>query len=126
MVLDLHECFSMGEKSMTMGKKRIESFYDDYRYGTDHRCLIKAGAMPQLEILTCAGETNIDLIIMGSHTKEKPGKWHPGITVERVAYRAACPAVVGPGPRGPGQGGPSRSADEGERKGRLIRVFSGT
>lgn len=111
---------------MTMGKKRIESFYDDYRYGTDHRCLIKAGAMPQLEILTCAGENNIDLIIMGSHTKEKPGKWHPGSTVERVAYRAACPAMVVPDPGALAHGDLTASADDGEGKDRLIRVFSGT
>jgi hypothetical protein len=50
--------------------------------------------MPHLEILKYAAENNIDLIIMGSHTKEKPGKWYPGSAVERVSYRVACPVVV--------------------------------
>ena len=78
-----------------------------------------------LEILTCAGENNIDLIIMGSHTKEKPGKWYPGSAVERVAYRAACPAVVVTDPGALTHWDLTVSADDGEGKDRLIRVFSG-
>ena len=54
-------------------RKRLESFYEAYMSGTDHQYLIRAGAMPHLEILTCAEQNNVDLIIMGSHTKEKPG-----------------------------------------------------
>ena len=50
--------------------------------------------MPYLEILDRARENMADLIVMGSHTKEKPGKWYPGSAVERVGYRVACPVVV--------------------------------
>ncbi len=107
-------------------KKRLESFYEEYLNGTDHRYLIKAGAMPHLEILTCAGENSVDLIIMGSHTKEKPGKWYPGSAVERVAYRAACPAMVVTDPGALTHWDLTVSADDGEGKDRLIHVFSGT
>lgn len=78
----------------TYAKKRLESFYETYLEGTDHRYLIRAGAMPHLEILEGAREKEADLIVMGSHTKEKPGKWYPGSAVERVGYRAACPVLV--------------------------------
>ncbi|MBR9984742.1 MAG: universal stress protein [Desulfosarcina sp.] len=107
-------------------KKRLESFYEGYLDAIDHRYLIKAGAMPHLEILTCGGENNVDLIIMGSHTKEKSGKWYPGSAVERVAYRAACPAVVVTDPEALTHWDLSVFADDGEGKDRLIHVFSGT
>jgi nucleotide-binding universal stress UspA family protein len=107
-------------------KKRLESFYEGYLDAIDHRYLIKPGAMPHLEILTCSEDNNIDLIIMGSHTKEKPGKWYPGSAVERVAYRAASPAVVVTDPEALTHWDLSVSADNGEGKDRLIHVFSGT
>ena len=75
-------------------RNRLESFYETYLDGTEHRYLIRAGAMPHLEILEGAREAEADLIVMGSHTKEKPGKWYPGSAVERVGYRVACPVVV--------------------------------
>lgn len=31
---------------------------------------------------------------MGSHTKEKAGKWYAGSVVERVSFRANCPVIV--------------------------------
>ena len=52
------------------------------------------GAFPHLEILKCAGQKDADLIMMGSHTKEKGGKWYVGSAVERVSYRSICPVVV--------------------------------
>jgi nucleotide-binding universal stress UspA family protein len=75
-------------------RRRLESFYEAYLDGLDHGYLIRAGAMPHLEILDSAGKEDVDLIIMGSHTKETTGKWYPGSAVERVGYRAACPLVV--------------------------------
>ena len=74
--------------------ERLESFYSPYLDGIDHRYLIRAGAFPHLEILKAAEEHHVDLIIMGSHTKETSGKWYPGSAVERVGYRAPCPVVV--------------------------------
>jgi nucleotide-binding universal stress UspA family protein len=75
-------------------RQRLESSYSPYLDGIDHRYLIRAGAVPHLEILEAAEEDQVDLIIMGSHTKETSGKWYPGSAVERVGYRAPCPVVV--------------------------------
>jgi len=52
------------------------------------------GALPHLEILKCTAKRDADLIVMGSHTKEKAGKWYVGSAVERVSYRSACPVIV--------------------------------
>ena len=75
-------------------RQRLDEFYIPYLDGIDHRFLIRAGAVPHLEILKAAEEHQVDLIIMGSHTKETSGKWYPGSAVERVAYRSACPVAV--------------------------------
>ena len=39
--------------------------------GVDHEYTIWEGALPYLEILKYAREKDVDLIVMGSHTKEK-------------------------------------------------------
>jgi len=111
---------------VTHAKKRLETFYEAYLDGTDHRYLIRAGAMPHLEILAGAGDNAADLIIMGSHTQVKPGKWYPGSAVERVAYRADCPTMVVTDPGALTHWDLTVPADDGEGKDRLIRVFSGT
>ena len=78
----------------TRTRQRLESAYQAYLEGIDHGYLIRAGALPHLEILGCAAKESIDLIVMGSHTKESSGKWYPGSVVERVGFRSACPVVV--------------------------------
>ena len=75
-------------------RERLTSTYQSVLAEIDHRYLIRAGALPHLEILECAAREDIDLIVMGSHTKESRGKWYPGSVVERVGYRSACPLVV--------------------------------
>ena len=60
----------------------------------EHDFNVWGGAFPHLEILKCADQRNADLIVMGSHTKEKGGKWYVGSAVERVSYRSACPVMV--------------------------------
>jgi nucleotide-binding universal stress UspA family protein len=52
------------------------------------------GVLPHFEILKYADEKDVDLIVMGSHTKEKSGKWYLGSAVEGVSFRANCPVVV--------------------------------
>ncbi|MCP3895391.1 MAG: universal stress protein [Bacteroides sp.] len=39
-------------------------------------------------------QKDIDLIVIGSHTKEKSGKWYAGSAVERVSLRSICPVIV--------------------------------
>ncbi len=108
--------------------KRLESSYAAYLDGTDHKSLIRPGALPHQEILNCAGENNIDLIIMGSHTKEKSGKWYPGSVVERVGYRADCPIMVvtDPGVLAHWDSAITVEDEDEAGKDRLIHVFTGT
>lgn len=75
-------------------QKRLDAMAEPYLDGIAHEYRICAGAMPHTEILKCATESEIDLIVMGSHTKEAAGKWYPGSVVERVGYRATCPLMV--------------------------------
>ena len=47
-----------------------------------------------MEIEKYAEQNDVDLIVMGSHTKEKSGKWYVGSAVERVSLRSICPVIV--------------------------------
>ena len=106
-------------------RQRIESFYEDSLSGVDYRYLIRAGAMPHLEILKAVEENRVDLIVMGSHTKERPGKWYPGSAVERVCYRTAGPVIVITDPTALKHWqGSERDADR-QDKDRLIHLFGG-
>jgi len=106
--------------------KRLESLYRPYLDGIDHQTIIRAGALPHLEILNASRDQNSDLIVMGSHTRETGGKWYPGSAVERVGFRAACPLVVitDPQVRVDWKG---RLADGARKeKDRRIHLFTGT
>ncbi len=59
-----------------------------------HEHQIREGQSPPEEILKCAEETGADLIVMGSHTKEKGGRWYVGSAVEGVSLQARCPVCV--------------------------------
>jgi len=76
------------------GKIRLQEFCHGFLQGTDHEYSVRGGALPHLEILKYADKKDVDLIAMGSHTKEKAGKWYAGSVVERVSYRSKCPVVV--------------------------------
>jgi nucleotide-binding universal stress UspA family protein len=56
------------------------------------------GTYPHVEILKCARRHDVDLIVMGSHTKIKgeleASRWYVGSAVEGVSSRSACPVVV--------------------------------
>jgi nucleotide-binding universal stress UspA family protein len=75
-------------------KKKMEEFCRVVPAEIEHEFNVWGGALPHLEILKCAGKKDADLIVMGSHTKVKEGKWYVGSAVERVSYRSICPVVV--------------------------------
>jgi nucleotide-binding universal stress UspA family protein len=56
------------------------------------------GVYPDIEILKSARQNDVDLIVMGSHTKIKghmeKSRWYVGSAVERVSARSVCPVVV--------------------------------
>lgn len=111
------------EADLHHARQRLVSLCDRYLEGVEHHYLIRAGALPHLELIKCAGQNSVDVIILGSHTKEREGKWYPGSVVERVSYRAACPVLAITDPevllRWGGDGRPD------ERKDHLIHVFTG-
>ena len=82
------------EADTVMAKKRLKEFCHEFLRETDHEYIVWGGALPHLEILKCAEKKDVDLIAMGSHTKEKAGKWYTGSVVERVSFRSKCAVVV--------------------------------
>ncbi|MGD2151299.1 MAG: universal stress protein [Desulfobacterales bacterium] len=82
------------EADTDVGRKRLQEFCHGFLQGTDYEYGVRGGALPHLEILKYAKKKDAHLITMGSHTKEKAGKWYAGSVVERVSYRSKCPVVV--------------------------------
>jgi len=77
----------------TIGKK-LEVLCEEIPNGIDCEYEVWGGALPHLEIEKHADKKDVDLIVMGSHTKEKEGKWYVGSAVERVSLRSICPVIV--------------------------------
>jgi nucleotide-binding universal stress UspA family protein len=82
------------EADTDAAKKRLKEFCREFLEETNHEYIVWGGALPHLEILKCAEKKDADLIAMGSHTKEKAGKWYAGSVVERVSFRSKCAVVV--------------------------------
>ena len=82
------------EADTDTAKKRLKEFCREFFEETNHEYIVWGGALPHLEILKCAEKNDADLIAMGSHTKEKSGKWYAGSVVERVSFRSKCAVVV--------------------------------
>jgi nucleotide-binding universal stress UspA family protein len=75
-------------------KKKLATLCEDTPNGTDCEYGAWGGALPHLEIQKYAEQHDVDLIVMGSHTKEKEGKWYVGSAVERVSLSSICPVIV--------------------------------
>jgi len=114
------------EADTATGKKRLKEFCHDFLQGTDHEYSVRGGALPHLEILKYAEKTDAHLIAMGSHTKEKAGKWYAGSVVERVSSRSKCPVVVVTDPEVllPWENSLTEKIHAETDTDRLIRVFS--
>ncbi len=107
-------------------KKRLEVFCQDIPAEIDHQYHLWGGALPHLEILKGAEKHAIDLIVMGSHTKEKTGKWYLGSVVEQVSCKSVCPVVVvtDPGVLLPWEDDLKDKTQADREIDRLIHVFS--
>ena len=82
------------EADVETTKKRLKEFCHEFINSIDHEYIVWGGTLAHLEILKCAEKKVADLIAMGSHTKEKAGKWYAGSVVERVSFRSNCAVVV--------------------------------
>ena len=65
----------------------------------EHEYTVWEGTTPFLEILKYAREKDVELILMGSHTREKNKKWYIGSAVEQVSARSICPVAVVTNPK---------------------------
>ncbi|MBW2109075.1 MAG: universal stress protein [Deltaproteobacteria bacterium] len=82
------------EGDLAAARVKLESFSENTLTGIEHEYAVWEGTLPHIEILKFAREKDVDLIAMGSHSKEKGDKWYIGSAVEQVGSRAACPVAV--------------------------------
>jgi nucleotide-binding universal stress UspA family protein len=75
-------------------EKQLSALCKEIPKGIAHEHGICGGDRPHLEILKYAEKNSVDLIVMGSHTKQKSGKWYVGSAVEKVSSLSKCPVVV--------------------------------
>jgi nucleotide-binding universal stress UspA family protein len=75
-----------------------EEFRNDIPGTIETEIYTWGGGYPDMEILKLAAEKDIDLIVMGSHTKIKgklqEARWYVGSAVERVSAKSLCPVIV--------------------------------
>jgi nucleotide-binding universal stress UspA family protein len=116
------------EADVETSKKRLKEFCREFINVTDHEYIVWGGALSHLEILKCAEKKSADLIAMGSHTKEKAGKWYAGSVVERVSFRSDCAVVVVTDPEVllTWEDSLTTKIQPGKAKDRLIHVYSKT
>lgn len=60
----------------------------------EHEYSIWQGTEPYLEILKYARDKDVDLIVMGSHTKETAERPYVGSAVENVSGQSDCPVII--------------------------------
>ncbi|MBW2175027.1 MAG: universal stress protein [Deltaproteobacteria bacterium] len=75
-------------------KQDLQTLCKKIPNGIEHEHKVWEGTLPYLEILKYARDKDVDLIAMGSHTKEKGEKWYVGSAVEQVSSRSMCPVAV--------------------------------
>jgi nucleotide-binding universal stress UspA family protein len=75
-------------------RRELEESYGPVLASEEHEYSVCVGASPHLEILQYARDNDVDLIAMGSHTKDKADRWYVGSAVEHVSARSICPVVV--------------------------------
>jgi nucleotide-binding universal stress UspA family protein len=85
---------AMYDKDTATAQNRLDALCREIPPEIEAECRVWGGVHPHLEILKYAARQDADTIVMGSHTKDKVGKWYVGSAVERVSYRAACPVIV--------------------------------
>lgn len=75
-------------------KEKLQEFSGDTLENIEYEWIVWEGTFPHVEILKCARYKDVELIVMGSHTKEKEDRWYVGSAVEQVSSRSICPIVV--------------------------------
>lgn len=55
---------------------------------------VEGGGLPGPAILRRAAELPADLVVLGTHTRDRRGKWYAGSVMREVAAGAPCPVVA--------------------------------
>ena len=82
------------EAELGTSEKTLEEFSKEIPESIEREYGVWEGTAPYLEILKYAREKDADLIVMGSHTRDKGEKWYVGSAVEQVSSRSICPVAV--------------------------------
>ena len=82
------------DKLIDEARNKLQEFCGKISEFKTHAMEIREGTTPHMEILQCAMDNDIDLIVMGSHTKEDGARWYIGSAVERVGKKSSCPVAV--------------------------------
>lgn len=87
------------QTEVTLSIKKLEELCHNAPVGVECEFDVLRGDSIYLELLRFADEKDTDLIIMGTHTKERDGRWYLGSAVENTSMRASVPVVVVSDPR---------------------------
>ncbi len=74
--------------------EKLKNFCEFYLDGIGHEYVVQSGVFPHQEIGKYARKIHADLVMLGSHTKIKAGKWYAGSVVEQASVKACCPVIV--------------------------------
>jgi nucleotide-binding universal stress UspA family protein len=88
---------SSGEHARVSSEREIKEKLREFckvPEGVEHEYIIGAGTLPYLEILKHAGEKDVNLIVMGSCSREGSERAYVGSAVEQVSAESFCPVVV--------------------------------
>jgi nucleotide-binding universal stress UspA family protein len=80
-------------KDISTSKEKLGEFCKTPE-GIEHEYIVWEGTLPYIEILKYARETDVDLIVMGSRTREGGERKYVGSAVEEVSARSLCPVTV--------------------------------
>ena len=86
--------FHMSTKPSAKPEKEKLSKFCPVPEGITHEYIVWEGTLPYLEILKYAREMDVDLIVMGSRTREGGERAYVGSAVEEVSARSVCPVAI--------------------------------
>jgi nucleotide-binding universal stress UspA family protein len=86
------------QRDLERQQKRMDALCSRLLEGTGHQSVLKPGVQPHAEILQFVEQVGADLIVVGSHTRNRAGKWYAGSVVQRITCHASCPVIVVNGP----------------------------
>jgi len=79
-------------------RRRLQQMTRTWRESLSPACHLWGGIDPLHELLKCAAQIKAELMVLGSHTRERESQWYAGSTTIQAGLHASCPVVVISGP----------------------------